>query len=93
MDVLIEDLDGSLWCVAKDKKNRIQNLEIDPYTEIIRWGSIYMAKIIRIDASQNAAFVDLGHGFEGILYLKDVRLDGKPSPKGKKILMATCPKS
>ncbi len=85
MDVLIEDLDGSLWCVAKDKKNRIQNLEIDPYTEIIRWGSIYMAKIIRIDASQNAAFVDLGHGFEGILYLKDVRLDGKPSPKGKKI--------
>lgn len=85
MDVLIEDLDGSLWSVAIDKKNKIQNLEIDPYVEIIRWGSIYMGKVARIDASQNAAYIDLGHGFEGILYLKDVRLDGQPAPKGKKI--------
>lgn len=85
MDVLIEDLDGSIWSVAIDGKNKIQNLEIDPYTEIIRWGSIYMGKVTRIDAAQNAAYISLGHGFEGILYLKDVRLDGKPSPKGKKI--------
>jgi len=27
----------------------------------------------------------LGFGFEGILYLKDVRLDGAPAPKGKSI--------
>ena len=85
MDVLIEDLEGSLWTVAIDKKNKIQNLEIDPYTEVIRWGSLYMAKVARIDSAQNAAYVDLGFGFEGILYLKDVRLDGKPAPKGKKI--------
>lgn len=85
MDVLIEDLDGSLWCAAVDKKNKIQNLEIDPYAEIIRWGSVYMARISRIDAGQNAAYVDLGHDFSGILYCKDVRLDGKPAPKGKKI--------
>jgi ribonuclease G len=85
MDILIEDLDGSLWSVAIDKKNKIQNLEIDPYAEIVRWGSVYMARVTRIDASQNAAFVDLGFGFEGILYHKDVRLDGAPAPKSKKI--------
>jgi len=85
MDILIEDLDGSLWCAAIDKKNKIQNLELDPYTEIMRWGSIYIGKVGRIDAGQNAAFIDLGHGYEGILYLKDVRLDGAPPPKGKKI--------
>jgi Rne/Rng family ribonuclease len=85
MDVLIEDLEGSLWAVAIDKENKIQNIEIDPYSEIIRWGSIYMGRVSRIDAGQDAAFIDLGHGFEGILYLKHVRLDGKPAPKGKKI--------
>ena len=76
MDILIEDLEGSLWCTAIDKKNKIQHLEIDPYAEIIRWGSLYIAKVTRIDKGQDAAYVDLGFGFEGILYLKDVRLDG-----------------
>lgn len=85
MDVLIEDLEGSLWSVAIDKKNKIQHLDIDPYAEIIRWGSLYMAKITRIDKGQDAAYVDLGFGFEAILYLKDVRLDGAPAPKGKSI--------
>ena len=85
MDVLIEDLDGSLWSVAIDKKNKIQNLEIDPYSEVIRWGSLYMAKVTRIDSTHNTAYVDLGYGFEGILYFKDVRLDGKSAPKGKRI--------
>ena len=85
MDILIEDLDGSLWSVAIDKKNKVQHLEIDPYAEIIRWGSLYMGKVGRIDKSQDAAYIDLGFGFEGILYLKDVRLDGAPAPKGKSI--------
>ena len=85
MDILIEDLEGSLWSVAIDKKNKIQNLEIDPYAEIIRWGSIYMGRVARIDKAQDAAYIDLGFGFEGILYLKDVRVDGAYPPKGKKI--------
>jgi ribonuclease G len=85
MDILIEDLDGSLWAVAIDKKNKIQNLEIDPYAEIIRWGSIYVGRVARIDKSSDCAFIDLGFGFEGMLPLKDVRLDGKSPPKGKKI--------
>lgn len=85
MDILIEDLDGSLWTVAVDKKNKIQNLEIDPFEEIIRWGSVYMAQVTRIDASNDAAYVDLGFGFDGYLPLKDVRIDGALPPKGKKI--------
>ncbi len=85
MDILIEDLGGSLWSVAIDKKNKIQNLEIDPYAEVIRWGSLYMGKIGRIDKGQDAAYIDLGYGFEGILYLKDVRIDGAHAPKGKTI--------
>jgi ribonuclease G len=74
-----------LWSVAIDKKNKIQNLEIDPYAEVIRWGSVYMASITRIDAKNNCAYVDLGFGFEGVLYYKDVRLDGVSPPKTKKI--------
>lgn len=85
MDILIEDLEGSLWSVAIDKNNKIRNLEIDPYAEIIRWGSIYMAQVGRIDAAANVAYVDLGFGFEGYLQLKDVRVDGKPPAKSKKI--------
>lgn len=86
MDILIEDIEGSLWVAATDKKNIIQNLEIDPYAEIIRWGSIYMGRVNRIDAAQNAAYIDLGHGFQGILYAKDVRLGKDPKDiKGKKI--------
>lgn len=85
MDILIEDLGGSLWSAAIDKKNKVQHLEIDPYAEIIRWGSLYMGKVGRIDKSQDAAYIDLGYGFEGILYLKDVRLDGACAPKGKSI--------
>ena len=85
MDILIEDIEGSLWSVAIDKKNKIQNIEIDPYAEIIRWGSIYMGKVGRIDSANDAAYIDLGFGFQGILYLKDVRLDGAPAPKTKKI--------
>lgn len=85
MDILIEDLDGSLWTVAVDKKNKIQNLEIDPYAEIIRWGSVYMARVTRIDAANGAAYVDLGFGFDGYLPLKDVRVKGKSPEKSKKI--------
>ena len=85
MDILIEDLEGSLWVAAIDKKSKIQNLEIDPYAEIVRWGSIYMGKVGRIDAANDAAYIDLGYGYEGILFRDDVRLDGAHPPKSKKI--------
>lgn len=85
MDILIEDLEGSLWAVALDKKNKIQGMEIDPFAEIIRWGSIYIGTVNRIDKAMNAAYVDLGFGFQGILYRKDVRIDGAMPDKGKSI--------
>jgi ribonuclease G len=85
MDILIEDLEGSLWAVALDKSNKIQGMEIDPFAEIIRWGSVYMGLVARIDKAQNAAYIDLGYGFQGILYRKDVRVNGETPDKGKSI--------
>lgn len=85
MDILIEDINESLWIAAIDDKNKIQNLEIDPFAEIVRWGSVYMARVVRIDKGANVAFVDLGFGFEGMLPLSDVRIDRKAPEKGKKI--------
>ena len=85
MDILIEDLAGSLWSVAIDKKNKIQNMDIDPYAEIIRWGSLYIGQVGRIDSANNTAYIELGFGFQGLLYLKDVRIEGSPPAKGQKI--------
>lgn len=64
--IIVEDLDGSLW-VAATRKNQITAIELDPYDEFVRWGSIYWAKVTRIDTATNAAFVDLGHGLTGML--------------------------
>jgi ribonuclease G len=71
LDILVEDLNGSLW-VAAIQKNTITALEIDPDIELIRWGSVYQAKVMRIDASLNAAFVDLGHEMVGMLPASEI---------------------
>lgn len=77
MDILIEEQEGSLWVVAAERKH-IEGLEIDPVHERIRWGSIYWARIDRIDAKLDAAFVDLDGGeTTGILYNRDVRIRAK----------------
>lgn len=77
MDILIENVDGSVWAAAV-KDRRMQAIEIDPVAEGVRWGSIHLAKVTRIDKRMNAAFVDLGHGEQGILQARDIR------PKEKK---------
>ncbi len=82
LDILVEDLNGSLWVAALDKQGRMAGLEIDPYAELVRWGSIYWAKVIRIDSKLNAAFVDLGYELVGMLTASDVIAEDK---KGKKI--------
>lgn len=71
MDILIEDIQGSLLvaCIAN---RRIEGLDIDPESEIIRWGSIYWARVERVDAGLNLAFIDLGYGFKGVLNAGDV---------------------
>jgi len=84
LDIVVEDLQGSLWVAAIDK-NRIASLEIDPYYEIVRWGSVYWAKVMRIDKTMNAAFVDLGHGLTGMLPASEIPGLKKDTPIGKKL--------
>ena len=72
MDILIEELEGSLW-VAALKDGRLEGLEVDPSYEEVRWGSIYWAKVKSISKSLDAAFLDLDGDNTGILYNADVR--------------------
>lgn len=79
MDIIIEEQDGCLW-VAATERHRIDGLEVDPPHELVRWGSIFWARVDRIDAKLDAAFLDLDGEVTGILYNRDVRSfdkDGK----------------
>lgn len=75
-DILVEDLNGVLW-VAAVENNKIQAIDLDPQVEDIRWGSIYWAKVMRIDNHLNAAFLDLDSEAVGMLHAKDVWLETK----------------
>lgn len=76
MDILIEELENSIWTIALDN-GRLEGIEIDSPHEEVRWGSIYWAKVTRIDASLDAAFIDLDGDNSGILYNRDVRYKDK----------------
>lgn len=76
MDILIEEMGGGVW-VAAMEKNMLQGLEFDPPGEEVRWGSIYWAKVARIDKAQDAVFVNLDGDNIGILYNADVRIKDK----------------
>jgi Rne/Rng family ribonuclease len=79
MDILIEELQGSV-CVAALEKRKLAGLEVDPAMEQVRWGSIYWAKVKSIDASLDAAYLDLDGQNTGILYNADTR---KRTKEGK----------
>ncbi len=86
MDILIEEYEEKIWAVALDQ-GRLEGLEIDPVNETVRYGSIFYAKVDRIDASLDAAFVNLDGENIGVLYNKDVRYqdkDGKTCKGGDK---------
>ncbi|MEZ5815190.1 MAG: ribonuclease E/G [Alphaproteobacteria bacterium] len=72
MDILIEELEGSLWTAAL-KNGRLEGLEVDPAYEEVRWGSIYWAKVKAVDKAVDAVFLDLDGDNTGILYNGDVR--------------------
>ncbi len=72
MDILIEELEGSLWAAAL-KDGRLEGLEVDPINEEVRWGSIYWAKVKTFDKSIDAVYLDLDGFNTGILYNSDVR--------------------
>jgi Rne/Rng family ribonuclease len=76
LDILIEELEGSLWAAAVGNK-RLEGLEVDPSYEEVRWGSIYWARVKTIDAALDAVFLDLDGDNIGILYNSDVRLRQK----------------
>ncbi len=84
MDIITEDLNGSMWVAAVEKR-RLIGLEVDPVQEIVRWGSVYMGRVTRIDTKINAAFLDLGYEQSGIIFAADVILPDGTKPKGKKI--------
>jgi len=86
VDILIEELNGGVW-VAGVQEKRLNGLEFDPPSEEVRWGSIYWAKVARIDKAQDAAYVNLDGDNIGILYNADVRVekaDGIFEKGGKK---------
>lgn len=72
MDILIEEEEGRIW-VAALKNGRLEGLEVEPTHEEVRWGSIYWARVKSIDASLDAAFLDLDGFNTGILYNNDTR--------------------
>ncbi len=76
MDILIEEFENNIWSVALEE-GRIEGLEIDPPAEQIRYGSIYYAKVARIDAALDAVFLDLDGDNTGILFNRDTRFKDK----------------
>lgn len=84
LEIVVEDLQGSLW-VAAIVRNKVTALEIDPYLELVRWGSIYWARVLRIDTTINAAFVDLGHDMTGMLPASEIPGLQKGAKIGKKL--------
>ncbi len=81
-------MDDSLW-VAAVEGGRLQGLEIDPGSEEVRWGSIYWARVTTIDASLDAAWLDLDGDNTGLLNNADVRIrnkDGTYSKGGEKAI-------
>ena len=73
MDILIDEMDGSLWVAAVDK-GRMETLEVDPISEAVRYGAIYWARVARIETALDAVFLDLDSDNEAILHNADVRL-------------------
>ena len=76
MEILVDELEGSLW-VATVENSKLTGLEIDPAEEEVRWGSIYWAKVMRIDKALDAAYLDLDEDNVGLLNNADVWLADK----------------
>jgi len=79
MHILIDELNESLW-VAATQNNKLKDLEIDPFEEEVRSGSVYWARVIKIDKAMDAAFVQLDEDNAGILHNTDffgLTKDGK----------------
>lgn len=76
LHILIEEYKENIWAVALNK-GKLEGIEIDPINEPVRYGSIFYAKVTRIDAALDAAFLNLDGYNTGILFNKDVRTTDK----------------
>ena len=88
LDILIEEFEGNIWTIALEQ-GLIEGLEIDPPYENVRYGSIYWAKVTKIDTALDAAFLNIDGENTGILYNRDVRYtdkDGKICKGGDKAI-------
>ena len=65
-----------MW-VAALENGRLEGLEVDPAMEEVRWGSIYWAKVARIDKAMDAVFVNMDGENIGLLHNAAVRIKGK----------------
>jgi Rne/Rng family ribonuclease len=76
LDILVEEINQSLW-VAATEDGDIEGFDVDPIAEEVRWGSIYWAKVARIDKALDAAYVNLDGENIGIIHNADVRIKQK----------------
>lgn len=92
MEILVEEINQSLWVAAMEGR-RIESLEVDPGTEEVRWGSLYWAKVARVDKTLDAVYVNLDGDNIGILYNADVRIrqkDGSYKKAGTSRSASSC---
>ena len=81
MDILIEEFKGGFWSAALEQ-GRLDGIEIDPPEEKVRWGSVYLGIVRRIDKADDTAIIELENGVFGYLNSKDVYLfDDNRRPK------------
>lgn len=72
--VLLEDWNGSTLVAAMEGR-ALQGLEVDPYFQEVRWGSLYWGRVERVDKALDAAFVNIDGDNTGLLHAKDVRVE------------------
>ena len=80
MKLIVNVIDPEEMRVAiLDKRGRLDNLYIERMLERQRAGEIYKARVDSVLQGMNAAFLSLGDGRNGFLYLNDVGdMAGKP---------------
>jgi len=74
IEILTENVDGQLYAAVL-KNHKIIDLYTDYTNTDVKWGSIYLARVKKIDAKQDFAILDLGGGKEGLIASKHLRLE------------------
>ncbi|MDR3332389.1 MAG: Rne/Rng family ribonuclease [Synergistaceae bacterium] len=74
MKLIVNVLDPEEMRIAiQDERGRLDNLYVERMLERQRAGEIYKARVDSVLPGMNAAFLSLGDGRNGFLYLNDVR--------------------